>query len=55
MQQPLIEMLVWMRVPGDSIFSVGAVTLAVFVARLWILPKKAVDKLPGGTEPSGRA
>jgi nitric oxide reductase subunit B len=55
MQQPLIQMLVWMRVPGDVLFSVGAVSLAVFVARLWILPKKAVEKLPGGAEPSGRA
>ena len=41
MQQPLIEMLVWMRVPGDTIFSVGAVSIAWFVARLWIAPKKA--------------
>jgi nitric oxide reductase subunit B len=36
MGQPLIEMLVWLRVPGDVIFSAGAVMLAVFVARLWI-------------------
>ena len=41
MQQPVIEMLVWMRVPGDTIFSVGAVSIAWFVARLWIAPKKA--------------
>ena len=26
MHQPLIELLVWMRVPGDTIFSVGAVS-----------------------------
>ena len=41
MQQPLIEMLVWMRVPGDTIFSVGAFALAWFVLRLWIAPRKA--------------
>jgi nitric oxide reductase subunit B len=41
MQQPLIEMLVWMRVPGDIIFSIGALSLAWFVARLWIAPRKA--------------
>ena len=41
MQQPIIEMLVWMRVPGDTIFSVGAVSIAWFVARLWISPTKA--------------
>ncbi|MDR1076938.1 MAG: nitric-oxide reductase large subunit [Xanthomonadaceae bacterium] len=40
MQQPLIEMLVWMRVPGDTLFSIGAVVLAWFVLRLWIAPRK---------------
>ncbi len=46
MQQPIIHLLVWMRVPGDTIFSIGALSLALFVARLWILPKKAA--LPSG-------
>jgi nitric oxide reductase subunit B len=52
MQQPLIEMLVWMRVPGDTIFSIGALSLAWFVARLWIAPRKAPAKLEGATEPA---
>ena len=39
MQQPIIQLLVWMRVPGDTIFSVGALALAWFVLRLWIAPK----------------
>jgi len=34
MQQPIIHLLVWMRVPGDTIFSVGALSLAWFVIRL---------------------
>ena len=38
MQKPIIDMLVWMRVPGDTIFSVGAVALAWFVFRLWVAP-----------------
>jgi len=38
MQQPMIELLVWMRVPGDMIFSLGALALAWFVLRLWIAP-----------------
>jgi nitric oxide reductase subunit B len=46
MQKPIIQMLVWMRVPGDVIFSVGAVSLAWFVLRLWVLPKKSVQPLP---------
>ena len=32
MQQPIVEMLIWMRMPGDVIFSIGA--LACFVLRL---------------------
>jgi nitric oxide reductase subunit B len=42
MQRPIIELLVWLRVPGDVIFSVGAVSLAWFVFRLWVAPKEAV-------------
>jgi nitric oxide reductase subunit B len=37
MDRPLIHMLVWMRVPGDTLFAVGAVLIAVFVASLWLL------------------
>ena len=40
MGRPIIDLLVWMRVPGDTIFSIGAVLLAWFVLRLWVLPKK---------------
>ena len=29
-----------MRVPGDTIFSVGALALAWFVLRLWVAPKR---------------
>jgi nitric oxide reductase subunit B len=39
MDQPIIHLLVWMRVPGDTIFSIGALLLAWFVLRLWIAPK----------------
>ncbi|MGY1409611.1 MULTISPECIES: nitric-oxide reductase large subunit [unclassified Luteimonas] len=46
MQQPLIDMLVWLRVPGDTIFSVGALSLAWFMLRLWIVPRREV--LPVG-------
>lgn len=40
MGQPIVEMLVWMRVPGDTIFSIGALALAWFVLRLWFRPGK---------------
>ncbi len=34
LQSPLIHTLVWLRVPGDIVFSVGALFLAGFAARL---------------------
>ncbi len=40
MQRPLVDLLVWMRVPGDTIFSIGALALAVFVAGLWLFPRR---------------
>ena len=49
MQLPLIHLLVWMRVPGDSLFSIGALALAWFVLRLWIAPRQAPDRLPVGS------
>jgi len=39
MQQPLVDLLVWLRVPGDTIFAIGALLLAWFIASLWIAPK----------------
>jgi nitric oxide reductase subunit B len=44
MGKPIIDILVWMRVPGDSVFSIGALTLAWFVMRLWLAPRKAAVK-----------
>lgn len=34
LHQPLIHALVWLRVPGDVVFSIGVLTLAWFVLRL---------------------
>jgi nitric oxide reductase subunit B len=39
MGKPIIELLVWMRVPGDTIFSIGALLLAWFTFRLWVAPR----------------
>ena len=43
MQRPIVDMLIWMRVPGDTIFSVGAIAMAWFVFRLWVAPRPAVE------------
>jgi nitric oxide reductase subunit B len=48
MQQPLVELLVWLRMPGDVLFSVGAVAFAWFVIRLWLRPRQDVT-LPSGS------
>jgi nitric oxide reductase subunit B len=34
MHQPLIELFVWLRVPGDVVFSIGPVLLLWFAAKL---------------------
>lgn len=39
MGQPIFDLLVWMRVPGDTIFSLGAFILAWVVLRMWIAPR----------------
>lgn len=41
MGKPVIDLLVWLRVPGDTVFSFGAVVLAWFVFRIWFRPKTA--------------
>lgn len=41
MDTPLVHLLVWLRVPGDSLFAVGAVLIALFVASLWLVRGKA--------------
>jgi nitric oxide reductase subunit B len=46
MQQSLVDMLIWMRVPGDTIFSVGAIALVLFVAGLWVAPRSAAGRDP---------
>jgi len=46
MDRPLIHMLVWMRVPGDTVFAIGAMLIAGFVASLWLWPKRQVAATP---------
>ena len=40
MHRPIVELLVWLRVPGDTIFSIGAALFTWFVVRLWIAPRR---------------
>ena len=40
LHSPAMEALVWLRVPGDIVFALGAVLLLVFLARLEIGPRR---------------
>jgi nitric oxide reductase subunit B len=42
MQKPIVALLVWMRLPADTLFAIGALALAWFVLRLWVAPRQAV-------------
>jgi nitric oxide reductase subunit B len=48
----VMETLVWMRVPGDMVFSVGAVTLALFMARLLVGKWRGRVRFQPITEPA---
>jgi nitric oxide reductase subunit B len=50
MGQPLIHMLVWMRVPGDTLFAVGAFLVTLFVASLWMGRRPLLSR--DGTAPA---
>lgn len=50
MGQPIIDLLVWLRVPGDCIFAAGALLFAWFVLRLWVAPREQVGAVVGVPE-----
>ena len=43
LHSPLMETLVWLRVPGDVVFALGALLLLVFLARVEFGPRAARD------------
>ncbi len=50
MQQPIVDLLVWMRVPGDTIFAIGALVLAGFIASLWLRPRREPHEIKSASE-----
>ncbi len=52
MDRPMTHLLIWMRMPGDTIFAVGALLITWFVFRLWVAPRREaispVTEAPGG-------
>ena len=53
MEQPIVKLLVWMRMPGDTIFAVGALLFGWFVLRLWIAPRSVPARIGGAVEERG--
>jgi nitric oxide reductase subunit B len=48
----VMETLVWLRVPGDIVFSIGAMTLALFMLKLFLgRGRPAAQPLPAAHEP----
>ena len=58
MQQPMMNTIRWLRVPGDTIFAIGALVLGWFVLGLatgWSLEKTGRHVEEGSTEEEGAA
>ncbi|HKV09871.1 MAG TPA: nitric-oxide reductase large subunit [Thermoanaerobaculia bacterium] len=52
MQMPVMEVLRWMRIPGDTLFAIGAIALAWFVAQQTLGPARRVKPVEvGAPEP----
>ena len=50
MNRAIIDLLVWMRVPGDTVFAVGAFLIVLFVASLWLAPRTNKQALAAEAE-----
>jgi nitric oxide reductase subunit B len=53
LQTPVMETLRWLRVPGDTVFAIGAIALAWFVAQLTLGPPRRTKTAKAGPEPVG--
>lgn len=49
---PLVQTLVWMRVPGDIVFGLGALLIAVFAFKLW---RGSLGRVPRATGRKGES
>jgi len=47
----VMEGLVWLRVPGDIVFSLGAVALAIYALKLLLPPRGKKTEIVAGTQP----
>jgi nitric oxide reductase subunit B len=47
----VMEALVWLRVPGDIVFSLGAVALGIYALKLLSKPKRLEPEVSGSAQP----
>jgi len=47
----VMETLVWLRVPGDVLFALGAVLVAVYALKLLVKPGRRETEPVGTTQP----
>ncbi len=51
LQQPTMQLLVWLRMPGDVLFSIGVLMLVVFVGKLFIgRGRRQESRVPAGAQ-----
>jgi len=49
----VMETLVWLRVPGDIVFSFGVLALGCYAVKLLFVPKRPVAQPVGAGQPHG--
>ena len=51
-----MQMLVWLRMPGDILFSIGVLMLVAFVGKLFLgRGRRQEAQVPGTAQTAGRA
>jgi nitric oxide reductase subunit B len=51
-----MQLLVWMRMPGDILFSIGVLMLVAFVGKLWLGGGRRQEaQIPSDAQPAARA
>ena len=49
---PVMELFVWLRVPGDLVFAGGAFLLAIYALRLLVPPRRPSVQVAAGAQPT---
>jgi nitric oxide reductase subunit B len=56
LQKPVMQLLVWLRMPGDILFSIGVLMLVVFVGKLFLgRSRRQEAQVPDTAQAAGRA